>query len=72
MAKEQIEEKHVATEIVTEKEPIISLSEFANTFKSPIELMGGFVYMMQKEGRIRDTATSYAKAFERFRNKSMN
>jgi len=69
MAKAQTEEKLAATEAMVEKEPIISLSEFANTFKSPVELMGGFVYMMQKEGRVRDTAANYAKVFEEFRNR---
>ena len=71
MAKVQTEETlaaETATE-VAEKEPIVSLSEFANTFKSPIELMGGFVYVMQKEGRARDTVANYTKAFEEFRNK---
>jgi hypothetical protein len=68
MAKVQTDENLVA-EVVAEKEALISLSEFANTFKAPVELMGGFVYTMQKEGRVRDTAANYAKAFEEFRNR---
>jgi len=74
MAKAQTEEKLAAETVteVAEKEPIISLSEFANTYKAPVELMGGFVYVMQKEGRVRDTTANYAKAFEEFRNKPMD